>query len=240
MNRLLNAMRAQAQMAGADRAQTKIGLISGYDATNYSAKVTLQPEGIETGWIPCLSPWVGNGWGMFCPPSIGDMVEVQFEQGGSEAAFACMRFFNDQDRPLTVAAGEFWLVHKSGGFLKLTNDGKVLINGQAEIDLTAPALNITISGNATLSVGGNITSSATVWNHAGPMNIAGNTTVTGTLLSTGAITGQGGMAISGGTGASVAGSMVITGGNVTADGIGLKTHKHGGVQGGLSDTGVPK
>jgi phage baseplate assembly protein gpV len=31
----------------------------------------------------------------------------------------------------------------------------------------------------------------------------------------------------------------VTGGDVIADGISLKTHKHGGVQGGPSQTGAP-
>jgi hypothetical protein len=131
MKQLLNQMRMQAAMAAAEHAQSKVGLVSGYDATNYSVKVTLQPEGIETGWIPLLSPWVGNGWGMFCSPTVGDMVEVQFEQGGAEAAVACLRFFNDEDRPLAVPSGEFWLVHKRGTFVKLLNDGTIRSNASA-------------------------------------------------------------------------------------------------------------
>ena len=151
MKQLLNQMRMQAQMATADRAAPKTGIVTSYDATNYSVKVMLQPEGIESGWLPLLSPWVGNGWGLFCAPSVGDMVEVQFEQGDAEAAFACMRFFNDVDRPLPAPSGEFWAVHKSGQFVKLTNDGKLLLNGQAEIDMTAPTLNITVTGAANVA-----------------------------------------------------------------------------------------
>ena len=191
MNRLLNEIRKQAQMATAGIAQVKTGLVTGYDATNYSVKVTIQPEGIETGWIPLLSPWVGNGWGMFCPPSVGDMVEVQFEQGGAEAAFACMRFYNDSDRPLAAPSGEFWLVHKLGASVKLTNDGKLLINGQAEIDLTAPTLNITITGNAALAVSGNITSSAAAWNHTGPLNVTGDIGSSGTVTGSTDVVGGG-------------------------------------------------
>jgi phage baseplate assembly protein V len=177
MNQLLNEMRKQAQMANSNVSMPKTGIVSGYDQTNYSVKVMLQPEGIETGWLPLLSPWVGNGWGMFCPPSIDDMIDVHFEQGSSEAGFAMLRFFNDVERPLSVPSGEFWLVHKLGGFLKLTNDGKVLINGQAEIDLTAPALNITITGNVALAVSGNITSNAAAWDHTGNFHATG--TITG-------------------------------------------------------------
>lgn len=55
----------------------------------------------------------------------------------------------------------------------------------------------------------------------------------------GLITGLGGMAISGGSGATVQGNLTVSGGNVTADGIGLKTHVHGGVQTGAGNTGLP-
>ncbi len=64
--------------------------------------------------------------------------------------------------------------------------------------------------------------------------------MTGQLEVAGAITGQGGLAVSGGSGASVQGDMTISGGNVTADGIGLKTHVHGGVQPGAGTTGTPQ
>lgn len=161
MKRLLNQMRMQAEMAAAARASVKVGLVSGYDHTNYSVKVTIQPEGIETGWIPLTSPWVGAGWGMFCTPSIGDMIEVQFEQGGSEAAFACMRFFNDTDRPLDVQSGEFWLVHKLGAFVKLTNDGNIVLHGK-NVRITVDG-SVSIDGNASitgnLTVGGGATGS---------------------------------------------------------------------------------
>jgi len=56
--------------------------------------------------------------------------------------------------PLPVSSGEFWLVHKTGSFLKLTNDGKVSINGNAEIDITAPIINIgSTTGSSAVSIG---------------------------------------------------------------------------------------
>lgn len=51
---------------------------------------------------------------------------------------------------------------------------------------------------------------------------------TPTLTVTGRIVGQGGLAISGGSGAAaqIEGSLAVTGGDVTADAYGLKTHHH--------------
>lgn len=154
LQQLLNTMRQQADLAGGARAMVRHGIVSGYDPANYSAKVRVMPEDRETGWLPLVSPWIGNNWGMFAPPSIGDAVEVQFQEDDAEAGYVCQRFFNDSDRPLSVQSGEFWLVHKTGAFFKLTNDGKALINGQVEIDATAPTINITATANVNVQAGG--------------------------------------------------------------------------------------
>jgi phage baseplate assembly protein V len=156
LHQLLNTMRQQADMAGGARAMVRIGIVSGYDPGSYCAKVQLMPEGDETGWLPIVSPWIGNGWGLFAPPSIGDAVEVQFQEDDIEAGFVCQRFFNDSDRPLSVPSGEFWLVHKSGSFLKFHNDGTVELNAAGTLTSTAPQ-----------------------WNHTGPVHITGDVTVTG-------------------------------------------------------------
>lgn len=157
MREILNAMRAQAAAVGGDTAMVRNGTVTSYNPANYAVKVMIEPEGTETGWLPVLSPWIGNGWGMFAPPTIGDAIEVHFTEGDFEAGFACLRYFNDSDRPLSVQSGEFWLVHSSGSFFKLKNDGKVLINGNVEIDATAPTINITATGNITAQAGGNAT-----------------------------------------------------------------------------------
>ena len=133
MKGLLNAMKLQAQMGAS--ALMRVGTVSSYDPANYTVKVSLQPEGATTGWLPILTPWSGNGWGLFAPPTPGDLVEVQFHDGDFNAGVACLRFFNDGQRPLNVPSGEFWLVHKNGASLKFTNDGKVLLNAGTEIDV---------------------------------------------------------------------------------------------------------
>lgn len=155
MHDLLNAQKAAAQQATQGRASTRQGVISSYDPNAYAVKVMLQPDNVPTGWIPLKSAWIGNGWGLFCPPSIGDAVEVDFQEDDGGVGSVGLRFFNDADRPLSCPSGEFWLVHKTGSFMKLTNDGKFLVNGQVEIDATAPTINITATGNITAQAGGN-------------------------------------------------------------------------------------
>lgn len=227
MRDMLNAMRAQAMQAMGERATTRLGTVQSYDPNNYAVRVAIQPDGALTGWIPVLSPWAGNGWGMFCPPTAGDLVEVQFQEADHDAAMCCLRLFNDGARPVLVQSGEFWLMHKSGAFFKLLNSGAATFSD-------GKGATVTLNGDGT------ITSAATQWNHAGPQHITGNVVITGSQQVTGAIVGQGGMAISGGSGASVTGNMAISGGNVTADGISLKTHTHSGIQPGSSSTGAPQ
>lgn len=211
INELNNLFRQSAHMATQEQATTRVGTVTSYDPNTYSAKVQIQPENVETGWLPVTSLWVGNGWGMFSPPTPGDMVQVEFQEGSIDAGMIVGRFFNDSERPLTVPSGEFWIQHKSGSFLKFHNDGSI-------------------------EVVANTTASYTATQH----NFHGPVTMDDTLNVTKKVTGTGGLAISGGTGATVSGNMAITGGNVTADGIGLKTHTHTGVQTGSGSTGGPQ
>ncbi len=74
MNNLINSIRLVSQTAGQGLARTRIGTVTSYDPNTYSAKVLLQPEGVEIGWLPITSAWSGNGWGLFSPPTSGDTV----------------------------------------------------------------------------------------------------------------------------------------------------------------------
>jgi len=164
MQKMLNIMRMQAEMAGGNRASTRIATVSSYDPDNYCAKVIIQPDNVETGWLPVTSPWIGNGWGLFAPPAVGDMVEVQFQEGSIEAGFIVGRFYNDKQRPLATPGGEFWLVHKSGSLLKFHNDGTVELTAHAAMTYTATQHNFVgpVSMNSTLQTSGKITGGADI------------------------------------------------------------------------------
>lgn len=166
MHELANIMRMHAESitSGNQNYMTIMGTVSGYDPNYYCATVTLQPDGTETGWMPIMTPWVGNSWGLFCPPNIGDQVEVQFQEGNINAGIVCLRAYSQVNQPLSVNSGEFWLVHSTGSFIKLTNDGNLSINGNE---------NINISINT---------------NNSGKINLNGNVNVTGNIVASGDIT----------------------------------------------------
>lgn len=196
---LQNAMRLQAQRAMADYICSRIGIVTSYDPDNFSVRVNIQPEQIISGWLPVASPWIGDGWGMFAAPNVGDMLVVEFIDGRIDAGMVIARFYNDEDRPLAVQSGEFWLVHKLGGFFKLLNTGAVAFSDGSGATLT-------LNGDGTIS------SQATQWTHRGPVTFLDDVQVDGTVT---------------------ANSDVIGGGKS------LKTHLHGGVASGGSNTGPP-
>lgn len=165
MGPLLNAVRLQALRATANQMTCAYGEVTSYNPATFAVKVLMHPEEVITGWLPLASPWIGSGWGMFAAPSIGDLVAVHFARGEIDAGIAEARFFSDQQRPLAVPSGEFWLVHRSGSSLKFTNDGAVTING-----------NLTVNGSITAT--GNVTGQGTslhTHTHSGVQGGSSNT-----------------------------------------------------------------
>ena len=192
MSQLLNEQR-QFQRSG-DTYPRK-GVISSYDKGSYSVKVTIQPEGLETGWIQLDALGVGNGWGVVVGPQIGDEVEVSFDNGDPNLGSITGRYFNDANVPPPVPSGETWIVHSSGSTLKFNNDGTVSLHSGVALNYNAPQHNFS----------------------GGPVTMDHTLTVTD---STG---------------------IVVTGGDVKADTISLKTHRTSGVTigGGTSSVPVP-
>lgn len=107
------------------------------------------------------------------------------------------------------------------------------------------SIEITPQGNVALQCDGNLSATVggtTTLNSSGNVSItAPLTTVNGPMTVTGMFTYQGGMSGSGGgaSAANINGNVTVIGGNVVADGIGLKTHQHSGVQTGSGNTGGP-
>lgn len=156
IRKMINIVKQQTMLATANLAAPAIGIVTSFDPDNFTVQVQLHPAteddpAIITGNIPLLSPWIGDGWGMFCPPNLNDLVVVLYQQNNYQSALGAMRIFNNTARPLPVPSGEFWLVHASGTYFKMTNDGKLLLNGDVEIDVTSPEIKITASTEITVN-----------------------------------------------------------------------------------------
>ena len=152
IDHLLNQMRLQALLAGGHKIHTALGTVISFNPADYTAKVNLLPDNIESGWLPILSPWVGNQWGFFAPPTVGnattpgDLVLVHFIDGNVDVGVIGMRLYTNAEQPLPVNPGEAWMVQKSGSGFKFHNDGSVDVIGNTAINITSPTVKIGASG----------------------------------------------------------------------------------------------
>lgn len=170
-SRLDNAIRGVASRAGQGRTGTKLGIVTAYDPARYAIKVKYPPDDVESGWIPLGALMVGNGYGILAPPAINDQVKVEFQDGALDAGVAGLTLFNDVEVPPKVPSGEIWVLHKSGAFFKLTNDGKASFSD-------AHGASVTLNGDGTIT-------SAGTWTHTGAFNVHGDQAHTGSITSNG-------------------------------------------------------
>lgn len=101
------------------------GIVSSYDPATHKAKVILQPQQIETGWLQVASHSVGKGFGLVYGLQRGDEVMVTFDRGDINSGVVSAGCYNGQDLPVKCKPGEWKLVHKSGSYLKFFENGDV-------------------------------------------------------------------------------------------------------------------
>lgn len=125
MDDFINIMKSHAGQMDQRAGQPRFAVVSSVDPVNFTAQVTIQPEGVLSGWLPVLSPWVGAGWGIACPPAPGDQVLVLWQEGDADQGVIIGRAWSASDTPPGAPVGELWLLHKSGSTIKLHNDGSI-------------------------------------------------------------------------------------------------------------------
>ena len=106
------------------RAEQRFGTITSYDDASNTVKVTIEPEGIETGWLELPSLVAGNGWGITHGPFQGQQVSVVFEGGNPDAATITHQIHSSVDVPPSVDGayaqpGEIWAVGQKGQRVRL-------------------------------------------------------------------------------------------------------------------------
>ncbi len=134
MDRLLNSLKGHSGAQDATTGQPRFGKVTSVDPVQGTARVQLQPEGVTTGWLPVLSPWVGDGWGLSCPPSPGDQVLILPQEGDAENGVVIGRSWSQTAATPQTAVGELWLTHRSGSYVRLLNDGTIGIRGDVHVD----------------------------------------------------------------------------------------------------------
>ena len=128
MEAFLNILRGHAAQLDQSWAHPRIGIISSVDPVKFTARVTIQPEGVLSGWLPVASPWVGSGWGIVCPPLPGDQVIIVWQEGDGEQGIIVGRLWSANALPPPTPSGELWLMHSTGSFIKLLNNGSIESN----------------------------------------------------------------------------------------------------------------
>ncbi|MDA8252626.1 MAG: phage baseplate assembly protein V [Rhodospirillales bacterium] len=134
MQRFFNALKAQATALDAAHGRPRFATVVSVDPTRHAARVALQPEGVVTGWLPVISPLVGAGWGIAVPPVPGQQVLVLPQDGDGEHGIIVGGAWSDAAPTPGAPVGELWLVHQSGSFVKLQNDGTVRVNGDLHVN----------------------------------------------------------------------------------------------------------
>lgn len=104
------------------------GIVEEWDPKTHSARVTLQPEGVTTNWLPIESQWIGNGWGLITALNKGDQVKVVFPEYGSDQGSIVGRYYDGRNPPPQgTQDGEFYLLHQSGNYLRFMTQGQKIL-----------------------------------------------------------------------------------------------------------------
>jgi phage baseplate assembly protein V len=152
---LINLIHREVERALAGRHSKRYGLVTSYDATRHLAKVTLQPEGQETGWLPIRTAHVGNGWGMAVGLTEGDQVEVTPQEGDLETLQITGVVHSEQDVPPVAQSGEIVLKHKDGASIKFAQDGSTTLTDKSGSTFTMNGSgNVAINSTGTLNING--------------------------------------------------------------------------------------
>lgn len=174
----LNLIRREVQRGLSLISRDRIGIVDSYDPATHAVKVRLQPQNTLSGWLPVGTLAAGNGFGVHFAPNVGDQVVVHPLDGVHEARIVGSRLFSTTDQPLSVPAGEMWVIHKTGSGVKFHNDGKVELISNSDMTITVGGkLSQTVQGDMSLNVSGNLATQASAWTHTGDLTISGNATI---------------------------------------------------------------
>jgi uncharacterized protein involved in type VI secretion and phage assembly len=124
---ITNAHLGHAATAARGVGSPRIGTVVAFNGAQHAARVMIQPEGAETGWLPVLAAAVGGGWGIQAGLEIGAQVLVAPRDGDLNSGVVLGAIWSDADRAPGAPSEELWMIHKAGALVKLTNDGQVLV-----------------------------------------------------------------------------------------------------------------
>lgn len=148
-------------MAG--RHSKRYGKATSWDPETHMVKVMLQPEGIESGWIPVHTMAAGDGYGHMTGIVTGDgkdtgeQLEITHQEGEFEAGAVTARAHSKKQKPPKIESGEQLLLTPFKSFIKFAEDGSITItdksgkasikfDGEGNITLTAEKMTHEVKG----------------------------------------------------------------------------------------------
>lgn len=192
------------------------------------ARVQLAPDLITT-WLRWGTPRAGDARTAWTP-SVGEQVTVYSEGGDLTQGVIALSINSDK-----------YPAPSNNPAIHTTNyaDGAITEYDQEKHTWTVKLPD----GSAAIVIANNVTANADhVTSNAPETTCTGNLKVEKNLIVNGMASLNAGMAVKGGDGgatATINGTLNATG-DVTASGISLRSHRHGGVQSGGDSTGAPQ
>ena len=159
MSNLVEALRYHAAALDSTQPHPRFGIVESVDPARHLAKVTIQPEGVLSGWLPVLGFGGGNGWGVICPPAIGAQVILVPLDGDHESYAVLGAAWSTANLPPQpaetpgggpgpVQPGEMAVISAAGAYVRLNADGTLTIVASAGIAIKG---NTTIEGTLTVT-----------------------------------------------------------------------------------------
>lgn len=146
----------------AGRYSERHGIVTSYDPKKHLAKVTYQPEGQESGWLPIETGHIGDGYGIATGlqpgdgKEKGDQVVIRFQEGDFESGKIVQRVHSDDQKPPKVESGEMviWTRFKKSDGGPESADGAEGGTGQMIFLKKDGSMVLTDGNGATLTLDG--------------------------------------------------------------------------------------
>lgn len=143
MRNWIEAIKLHSAVHATVMGQPRHGTVTSVDPVNHAVKVMIEPDGVESGWIPDGVMAAGS-LKIACPSEVGTQVILVSVEGDAEHPMVIGRLFDTIVTPPVspatsqpVQAGEIGVFLEGGAYLHLTQGG-IFIGG-----------NVTINGSLT-------------------------------------------------------------------------------------------
>jgi phage baseplate assembly protein gpV len=134
----------------------RCGLVTAVDPANHAVRMTIQPEGEETGWVPCPSVAAGGVLQASIPPEVGDHLVLAAIEGDAEHPVVVGRLYDTtRQPPVSPATGKpaqpgEMLVVAGPAYWHVTNQAVMIGFGSVHVVVNSAGMSVT-GGNVVVS-----------------------------------------------------------------------------------------